>query len=297
MNGTVYQLTLRRWSEALRHPGLYFSFAAAVSIATAGGPFGTFDSLSLAQRLGFWFLALLTCWTIGLLAIVPLRLYLQKLGAPKFFAFLTATCLASAIICPIFITLLTAVKDRQVDNMTQFEHLLLTVPVVVIVSLLVLHASGESTELLNRADQHSKKTRTDKMRISDDDETNNCVILQKLPPEKRGAIFAMLAQDHYVEVITNRGKELVLARLTDATALCGDQDGLRIHRSTWVSRKGIETVEKQGRKMRVVLRNGLRLPVARTMEGELVKFLGDSDSGISGPGTVSLSNGSMPSTP
>jgi len=96
----------------------------------------------------------------------------------------------------------------------------------------------------------------------------------------------MVAQDHYIDVLTNKGNELVLMRLSDAADLCSDEDSLRIHRSAWVSRPGIDKVEKRGRNTKVILINGTVLPVSRSMEQKLSEFM--SVSPLYDPASIGL---------
>ncbi|MGI9353558.1 MAG: LytTR family DNA-binding domain-containing protein [Rhizobiaceae bacterium] len=59
----------------------------------------------------------------------------------------------------------------------------------------------------------------------------------------------MIAHEHYVEVVTDRGRYLVLMRLTDAVEVCGLCDGMRVHRSAWVSRGGMSDLIVKDRLM------------------------------------------------
>ena len=72
-------------------------------------------------------------------------------------------------------------------------------------------------------------------------------------------------QDHYVEVHTAAGTEMLLLRFRDALREVEDVNGLRVHRSHWVARAAIVGVER-GRGGRVALRlvNGSRIPVSRS---------------------------------
>jgi DNA-binding LytR/AlgR family response regulator len=72
-------------------------------------------------------------------------------------------------------------------------------------------------------------------------------------------------QDHYVEVHTAAGSELLLLRFRDALREVEDVDGLQVHRSHWVARNAVVGVERRGGG-RIVLRlvNGSRVPVSRS---------------------------------
>lgn len=77
-------------------------------------------------------------------------------------------------------------------------------------------------------------------------------------------IIAVEAQDHYVQVHTREGHELVLYRFRDALRDLKDMDGLQVHRSHWVRRSAVERVAKTGKKYALVLPNDLQVPVSRS---------------------------------
>lgn len=89
--------------------------------------------------------------------------------------------------------------------------------------------------------------------------------LQRLPARYRGAaLYAVSSEDHYLRVHTDRGEELILMRLADAVRELEGADGLQVHRSWWVARRGIEEVQREGGKLRVRLKSGAEAPVSRT---------------------------------
>ncbi|MEZ5996745.1 MAG: LytTR family DNA-binding domain-containing protein [Hyphomonadaceae bacterium] len=90
------------------------------------------------------------------------------------------------------------------------------------------------------------------------------LFLKRLPPEKRGELWALSSELHYVRVYTSKGNDLVMMRLSDAIDLCAALEGLQIHRSHWVARDGIESIEGKNGHLRVRLKNGNELPVSRS---------------------------------
>ena len=88
-------------------------------------------------------------------------------------------------------------------------------------------------------------------------------ILERIPHPQRGALMALSVQDHYVEVVTEKGTSLVLMRLSDAIKETGAVAGLQIHRSHWVARDAVKRVIRTDGKVSVELRSGIRLPVSR----------------------------------
>jgi hypothetical protein len=69
-------------------------------------------------------------------------------------------------------------------------------------------------------------------------------------------------EDHYVRVHRAQGSTLELMPLQTAIDHYGGK-GLRVHRSWWVASEAISKAERDGRNIRLLLRNGLIVPVAR----------------------------------
>jgi LytTr DNA-binding domain len=88
-------------------------------------------------------------------------------------------------------------------------------------------------------------------------------ILDRLPLEKRGTLIALSVRDHYVDVITTRGREMLLMRLSDAIRETQGVDGMQVHRSHWVARAQIARVRRQGDTATLTLHNNTEIPVSR----------------------------------
>ena len=94
-----------------------------------------------------------------------------------------------------------------------------------------------------------------------------------LPVDKRGELYCLEMDDHYVKVYTDKGHHMLLMRFKDALGLLEEFDGLQTHRSWWVSTQAVESVQKEQRKTTLVLKNQLRVPVSKTFN-EAVKKAG-----------------------
>lgn len=107
------------------------------------------------------------------------------------------------------------------------------------------------------------------------DETRN--LQQKLPPEKRGRLLAMSAEQHYVRIHTDAGEDLVLMPFSEAIAKVPGEQGMRIHRSHWISYDAVQALKSAGNSLSVRLVNEIELPVSRSYSGsvrdELAAFL------------------------
>jgi hypothetical protein len=86
--------------------------------------------------------------------------------------------------------------------------------------------------------------------------------LQRLDDLRADELIALEAADHYIQVHTLRGKEMVHYRFGDALGELGAFSGLQIHRSAWVSDHGVARLDEAGRSLSAILVTGDRLPVS-----------------------------------
>ncbi len=94
-------------------------------------------------------------------------------------------------------------------------------------------------------------------------------MLRKTPDNLHGVIDCLEMEDHYLRVHSGQNSGLVLYRMDDAETDLKDCDGVRVHRSWWVGRHAIADVITDGGKRLVRLKNGMRVPVARTRFAQL----------------------------
>ena len=88
-------------------------------------------------------------------------------------------------------------------------------------------------------------------------------ILERVPLPQRGRLLALSVEDHYVDIVTDRGKTLVLMRLADAMREAAGVPGLQVHRSHWVARDAVVRTHRSDGRLLLELSNGMRLPVSR----------------------------------
>lgn len=94
-------------------------------------------------------------------------------------------------------------------------------------------------------------------------------ILDRLKPQNRGNLLRLSVQDHYTEVVTSRGRELVLLRFADALRETGATPGLRVHRSHWIADAHVESLERRDGKLAIIVGDGTVIPVSRSYAGEV----------------------------
>jgi len=89
-------------------------------------------------------------------------------------------------------------------------------------------------------------------------------IFERLKPSLRSAeLYALSAEDHYVRVVTSKGNELILIRLSDAIKETAPHKGLQTHRSWWVAEAGVKKIQKQDGKLSILLKTSETAPVSR----------------------------------
>lgn len=85
--------------------------------------------------------------------------------------------------------------------------------------------------------------------------------LTKLPIPTPETLIAIEAQEHYLKVHSDFGCELIYYRFGDAVRELQNWRGLQVHRSYWIARSAITHVENHERRVRLVMRNALQVPV------------------------------------
>ena len=89
-------------------------------------------------------------------------------------------------------------------------------------------------------------------------------LLERLPLEKRGDIISLSVSDHYVEVTSTKGQELILLRLSDAMSECEGVVGMQVHRSHWVATKHVASARRAGDRAILTMSDGRDIPVSRS---------------------------------
>ncbi len=86
--------------------------------------------------------------------------------------------------------------------------------------------------------------------------------LKRIPEEIGYRLVSLSMQDHYVEVDTARGRELVHIRFADALRELQHYPGSQTHRSHWISKTGVGRLWQEGRATFVETTDGRKLPVS-----------------------------------
>jgi hypothetical protein len=214
------------------------------------GPFGSYDSFSLATRILVALPALAVLMAISLSLRVLIYQPMEKRGDHRIAALATAF-VAGVVLGPVTSQLLTLASFAG--------HL--TKPTVLELALLIMSISlGHSALRYEPRVAHPlPETETELAHR----------LLHRLPPEQRGQVFAVSGRDHYVDVQTGQGTASLLLRFADAVAELNPTAGGQVHRSHWVAWDAIVAVEREGVRLFLMLKHGQRVPVSKNHREKL----------------------------
>ena len=251
------QLAMREWQI-----GKWRGPLSAVAIGLllgVTGPFGSQTSLAPAVRYAFWMAIALA----GFGAAAAAERILSSAGRDrKTTIWIVAVAAASAVPMTFFVAwAIGVVRPGRSFSPVQLLGLFPYVALVQLLIARVISADGQLTTASptepTAAPEYPRE------------------FVSKLPTALRRDILALEAEDHYVRVHTLHGSSLVLMRLADAAALIDPRLGLRVHRSWWVAKDAVRTLERRPGRAIARLVDDRAVPISRTHWPAARKILAD----------------------
>ena len=229
---------LREWRRLISDPRTLVAMAGVAGILAIVGPVDTGDTLRPVPRLIYWIVTVFATYSTGLLAAEVIQSRLPKHMHPHLRSGLFGCLMGLAITAVVFV--INGIVFGDWLTLSEAPQVLLTIFVVAtIISILF--------EVVQRP------TPQDSPQIAP--------LLARLPIDKRGSIIALSVQDHYVQVITTKGKEMVLMRLSDAMGEAGA--GFQVHRSHWIAPDHVTDVQRENERAILTMTSGDQIPVSR----------------------------------
>ncbi len=246
---------LREWFVWRRLRWHLAALALAIVLLGYIGPFGTYLRMPAGERLAYWALAMAGNWLLALACIFAV---LNRLSArlPALICVL-AGGLAAAVPGTLLIAAIewlfagavpASLATGELFLATGLLHLALGPVVWRTIELPLLGGAG--TPLSAPA-------------AASDDAAPPPPLLDRLPAGRRGRLLHLRMRDHYVEIHTDRGSDLVLMRFGDALKELGGIEGMQVHRSHWIARAAVARIVRRGGRTIVRLANGTEVPVSR----------------------------------
>jgi hypothetical protein len=230
-------------------------------VLAALGPFGSFAKGNLSDRLGYWLAAVI----LGFLIFRPIvwlgDLASRSLDLPRVAAMGFAVIVA-AIPGTVAIAWLNGGLEDGLPSMMTLAPLYLN---VVLVGTLI-------TLLFVGMERHERPAVTSQINSAEESAPATPLFLERLPADWRGELIALEMEDHYIRVHGPDGRSLlILMRMADAEREMVGIKGLRVHRSWWVVQCAVERQIREGRRLLLELKGGIRVPVARDRIADLRK--------------------------
>ncbi|NNU16702.1 LytTR family transcriptional regulator [Parvularcula sp. ZS-1/3] len=235
-------------------------FALIVAIALGhAGPYGTYESMDLLPRIGFWVGVILLPWGLWQLLFrsvrsvvpgtVPWPLLMAALMVP--FALIGSALTHGA-------TLIALGAPLSEFPESWPKNVLLWVGFAYGVMLPLLAIGSALAKGLREEGGHQVAS----------------FLLHKLPPELRQAqLIALKAEDHYLRVFTSSGEDLIHMSLADALRALEGYPGVQTHRSWWVSLSDPAEIEPAANWETIAAANGLEIPVSRRRKADVRRLV------------------------
>lgn len=254
MERTPLHFALREIRAHLTDRRVWGVMLVVVVLLGLVGPFGTIGTMSLGQRLAYWGAIVVSCYGLAFAVSV---LVSRSFGLGGRLKAPWARVLAFGTIAGLPVTVAVCVVDLVALGRLSDDLLLLWVQCTLI-GLCVMTMLEILDASLRRAVADAAPL------VAAANPSGLPPIVERLPLPLRGKLISLSVADHYVEVVTERGKGLVLIRLGDAIREASGVEGLQIHRSHWVAASSVRRLVRVEGKPMLVMADERRLPVSRS---------------------------------
>ena len=263
------RFAIREWPGTKQVYLNVIAFLVTVALLVFLGPFGTWAFLPVSERLPFWASTVGANWIVGYIAFSVTSRKFRAREWPEWAGFVLAAAVAALPGTGMVWLAVTAYLEHRPSSVADVAGLYGQVFVLhLIIGSLVFRLIDRARR--RRGGPEEESARPDGSADVAPRAAPEAAILARLPARSRAALLHLRMQDHYVEVHTAAGSELLLLRFRDALREVEGVNGLQVHRSHWVARSAVAGVERRGGG-RIALRlvNGSRVPVSRSFAPSL----------------------------
>ena len=252
---------LREWFTWRRMRWYLAALAVAIVVLGYLGPFGTYVRMPFGERMAYWALAMAGNWLVALACILPAMARLS--GRLPAIACVLIGSLTAAVPGTLLITAIEFLFAGAVPETLWTGELFLAVALIHLAMGLIVWGTIELPMRQAGGAPFSEPAMADPASGLPADGAEAPPLLQRLPADRRGALLHLQMRDHYVEIHTDRGSELVLMRFGDALMELGGTEGMQVHRSHWIARTALKKVSRRAGRTVAHLANGAEVPVSR----------------------------------
>lgn len=237
-------------------------FLSAVAVLVLIGPFDTYTELDLWGRLAFWSVMISGVGFFMHAGIVAAMSHRLLASWPQFAQIVLGS--AAAAIPGAALVIFVNQVFRGSGQTSSFPYIWVQVTVIGIIIGLV--------EFLD----WSRGKRTEEPAVADEAPPRTA-LHDRLTNSRDGELISLSMKDHYVEVTTTAGAELVLLRFSDALGELEGARGFQLHRSHWAAATHLHGISKRGNRVWATLSDGRELPVSKTYAEALRTYLNTSE--------------------
>lgn len=235
---------LRETRKLFANPRVVLGLLAVCVVLALAGAFGTDRYMRLVPRLAYWAVVGPSTFALGSLVAAALQF---RFAAHRNAMWLVPILIGLAVGLSVSLLLIAinwAALGAVPDNMSYLTQLVTNTMAVAAIIAIALHFLGAPEPAAAEA--------------------NQVPLLDRMDLNKRGALVSISVQDHYVEVVTTTGRNLILLRLSDAIRETGTTPGLQVHRSHWVATDQVRSASRKGERAILTMSSGDEIPVSRT---------------------------------
>ena len=235
--------------SAVKIWGWHFAaYGVTTAVMAISGPFGTFGALTWPWRTLYWAICVGVPW-LFLAAALELTLTGRSWRRSAVVAFVVG---ANLVVAAIIVATVWSLEwwllpaRRAALSLVEIYFYALTIGLAV---------SAVVTPIRQR--------QTMAAMVVDRPDGGQDTFFARLPPHIGGDLVHLRMRDHYIEVTTATGRDLVLMRFTDALASLPASLGGRVHRSHWVAWSHVAALIRHRGRLAIRLDNGVEVPVSR----------------------------------
>lgn len=281
-NDAPVQLAIRETRETAGNPRFWAGLAAVILILAIAAPFDTGSRFTFPTLVVYWGAIAVCTFFLALPTSVTFGEWARQRGLPPLPSWTLGGAAAGVpvtVFVVVFNRLFFGIDPIRDHGLGRFflECMSIAVAIVLIYRLLPSGAADRAT-----ADERSGgavpgarsacEAATPERAASRQTSATEAASVarrgtpfhQRLGPHLGDDIVTLQAQDHYVDVTTTAGHEMILMRLADAERELDVFPGLRVHRSWWVAEAHVASLERRASRVFVVLDTGDRIPVSRS---------------------------------
>ncbi len=256
VNDGALQLTIREVQDLGRSKSFWIGLLCVVAVLAVSAPFDSGEEFNVWQRVIYWLGISVATFFPAMLVIGTLSRRFQSAGQSGLTANLLAGVVSGVPVGIIVFCINSYIAGNDDGELKDITRLIgLCTPIATAVAGLQYLLSRGA---VNPAD------------VSGGDFAPP--LLKRVNHSIRGPILSLQSQDHYVEVVTGLGSELILMRLADAIDEVST-DGMQVHRSWWVARDAVAELARSDGRHELRLKDGRQVPVSRANQKTVAAWL------------------------